>query len=251
MNPILITVVISACLFGAVLVGMWLRHRFPEHHLSEDTEEIVKLAMGLVATMTALLLGLLVSSAKGSYDTTRGAVIQLAAKVSYLDGLLAAYGSEAAEARAQLHAAIKGAVRRMWPAEGAGPAELIPDTRAGDALYGAIQRLSPRDDTQSGLKAQAASLAAELRQLRFLLLAQSVPSISKPLLLAVVCWLVVIFLSFGLLAPANVTATLALLVSALSVSGAILLIMEFDRPFAGLVRIPSEPILSAVSQFVK
>jgi len=175
----------------------------------------------------------------------------MAAKVSYLDGLLAAYGPEAAEARAQFHGAIEGAVRRMWPGEGHGPAELTPDTRAGQALYSAILRLSPRDDTQSGLKAQAASLAAELRQLRFLLLAQSVPSISMPLLFAVVCWLVVIFLSFGLLAPTNATATLALMVSALSVSGAILLIMEFDRPFGGLLRIPSEPILSAVSQFVK
>ena len=187
MNPILIAVIVSACLFGAVLLGRRLRGLLPEHHLSEDTKDTVKLAMGLVATMTALLLGLLVSSAKGSYDTTRGEVIQMAAKVSYLDGLLAAYGPDAAEARVQFRAAIEGAVRRMWPGEGGGPAQLTPDTRVGDALYAAIQRLSPRDDTQSGLKAQAVGLAVEIRQLRYLLLAQSVSSISQPLLVAVVC----------------------------------------------------------------
>jgi hypothetical protein len=251
MNTILTAVLISTSLFGAALVGMRLRRFLPEHVLSDDTKEILKLSIGLVATMTALLLGLLVSSSKGSYDNTRAAVIQMAAKVSYLDGLLAAYGPEAAEARAQFHFAVEGAVRRMWPGEAGGPAELIPDARAGDVLYDAIQRLSPRDDTQAGLKVQAAGLAVELRQLRFLLFAQSVPSISKPLVLAVISWLVVIFLGFGLLAPSNVTASLALIVSAVSVSGAVLLIMEFDRPFSGLVRIPSEPILSAVGQVVK
>ena len=110
---------------------------------------------------------------------------------------------------------------------------------------------SPRDDTQRALKTQAASLAVDLAQLRTLLLAQSVSSISKPLLIMVVSWLVVIFLSFSLLAPPNATANLALMVAALSVAGAIFLILELDHPFGGLIRISSEPMQNALKQLIQ
>jgi len=92
---------------------------------------------------------------------------------------------------------------------------------------------------------------AQCRQLRYLLLVQSVSSISMPLLWVVVSWLLVIFLSFSVLAPSNATARAALIAAALSVSGAIFLILEFDRPFSGLVQIPSEPIKNAVGQVLK
>lgn len=251
MNTILIALIISACLIGVVLLGMRLRLLLPDNQMTPDTKETVKLAMGLVATMTALLLGLLVSSAKSAYDTTRDEVIALAAKVSYLDGILTAYGPEAANARALLRAGIETAVRGMWPGKSTEAVRLAPNSQTGDAFYEAIQSLGPRDEPQRGLKAQAASLAVELRQLRYLLLVQSVSSISMPLLWIVVSWLLVIFLSFSVLAPSNATAKAALIAAALSVSGAIFLILEFDRPFSGLVQIPSEPIKNAVGQVLK
>jgi len=198
--------------------------------------------MGLVATMSALLLGLLVSSAKGVYDTTRGQVIQMAAKVAFLDRVLAAYGPEAGEARQQFRSLVEESVRRIWPGQVNLPAELAPDTQAGDAVYGAILRLSPRDDTQRSLKNQAATLAVELGQLRSLLVA----SVSRPLLMVVVSWLGLIFVSFSLLAPPNAIANLALLASALSVAGAVFLILELDRPFGGLIQVPSQPMLNAL-----
>jgi hypothetical protein len=248
MNTTLAAVTVSACLLAAVGIGTWLRRLLPEHHLSADTKDTVKLAMGLVATMSALLLGLLVSSAKGSYDTARGQVIQMAAKLAFLDRVLTTYGPEAAEARRQFRAAAEEGVRRMWPREAGVSAQLVPNAHAGDAIYTAIQSLSPRDDTQRALKPQAASLAMDLAQLRTLLLAQSVSSVSTPLLIMVVSWLVAIFLSFSLLAPPNATANLALMVAALSVAGAIFLILEMDHPFSGLVRISGEPMLKALKQ---
>lgn len=230
---------------------MRLRILLPEHHLSADTKDAVKLAMGLVATMAALLLGLLVSSAKGDYDATRSEVNQMAAKIAFLDRVLADYGPEATEARVQFRAVVEEAVRRMWPEAQGMPAQLSPNTQAGDAVYFAVQRLSPRDDMQRDFKAQAATLAVELGQLRTLLLARSAPSISKPLLIVVVSWLVVIFLSFSVFAPPNATATLALMVSAFSVSGALFLILELGRPFGGPIQISGEPMLNALSYFAK
>lgn len=251
MNTTFTAAIISACLLGAVLLGICLRRFLPEHHLNADTKDAIKLAIGLVATMAALLLGLLVSSAKGTYDSQRTQVIQMAAKIAFFDRVLADYGPESAEIRVQLRAVVEEAVRRMWPEEKDVPPQLTSGSQTGDAVYFAIQQLSPRDDTQRSLKAQAMTLAVELGQLRLLLLAQSASSISKPLLIVVVSWLVVIFLGFSLLAPPNATAILALMVSALSVSGAIFLILELDRPFGGLIAISGEPMIKVLSQLAK
>jgi hypothetical protein len=251
MNTGLITGIISVCLIGAVLLGSRIRRRLPEHHLGGDTKDTVKLAMGLVATMSALVLGLLVSSAKTSYDNTRGQVIQMAAKISFLDRLLEDYGPEANDVRSQIRALVEEGVRQMWPSTAERAANLNPNIRGGDALYAAIQRLSPKDDVQHSLKSQASALVLDLGQSRTMLRAQSVPSISKPLLIVVVGWLMVIFLSFSLLAPPNATAILALMVAALSVGGAILLILELDHPFGGLIQISSEPLLNVLNHLAK
>jgi hypothetical protein len=250
MNIAFTATIIFACLFGAVLLGRSLRRLLPEHHLGADTKDTVKLAMGLVATMAALLLGLLVSSAKGSFETVRSGVIQMSAKAEFLDRVLAEYGPEAAEARARYRDLVGDIVHRLWPEEANKPADLTPNAPTAHTVYLAIQHLSPQDDVQRNLKAQATSLAVELGQLRSLLAAESVSSISMPMLTVVIFWLFVIFLSFSLLAPPNATATIALLVSTLSVAGAIFLILELDHPFGGLIRISSQPMLNALKQFV-
>src|SRR5262245_56005130 len=143
MNTTLTGVIVFGCLVGAVLFGRTLRRLLPEDHLTADSRDTIKLAMGLVATMAALVLGLLVSSAKGSYDTERSEVIQMAAKVAFLDRVLSIYGPEAAEARVRFHDAVKEAVRQMWPGEARLPARLAPNRQAGNAVYVAVQDLSP------------------------------------------------------------------------------------------------------------
>jgi membrane-bound ClpP family serine protease len=139
----------------------------------------------------------------------------------------------------------------MWPGEVGSPGQLAPNTQAGNAVYAAVQDLSPHDDTQRKLKEQASTLATDLGQLRSLLVAQAVPSISKPMLIILVSWLVVIFLGFSVLAPSNATVIFALMVSALAASGAIFLILELDQPFAGVIRISSEPMINALHQLAK
>jgi hypothetical protein len=205
--------------------------------------------MGLVATMTALLLGLLVSSARENYDTARSQVVQMASKVVFLDRVLALYGPEAAAARAEFHDTVADAVRRMWPETGSG--QVAPNERMGDASYVTVQRLSPQNDTQRDLKTQAAHLMAELGQLRSLLQAQLIPSISKPLFIALACWLTIIFFGFSLLAPPNTTTTFALGASAFSVAGAVFLMLELDQPLSGPIRIPSAPITNVLNTIGK
>jgi hypothetical protein len=247
MNASLTTAIVSACLLAAVWIGMWFRRFLPEDHVSSNSRDSVKLAMGLVATMSALLLGLLVSSAKSSYDTTRAEVMQVASNYRFLDRLLQIYGPQAGEVRAKLHALMEESTRRMWPDVVDTPAQSVPKNQIGNAFYVALLRLEARDDTEHALKAQAVTLTVEIGQLRSLMDA-STTSISKPMLIVVVMWLVIIFLGFSLIAPPNVTANFALVASALCVAGAIFLILELDRPFNGLLRISSEPMRNVLSE---
>lgn len=239
--------VLFVILAGVILVAARLRRRLPAEHLSEESRDAIKLALGLVATMTAILLGLLVSFAKNSFDTTRSEVMQMAAKIALLDRVLLLYGPQTAEARRALRESIEEGVRRTWPANGETPARLTPNQEMGDAVYVAISHLAPQDEAQRGLKTEAASLMVQLAELRVLIQAQAVSSVSKPLLIALVVWLVVIFLGFGLLAPPNPTSTLALIAGAFSVACAVYIILELDSPFAGVVRIPSEPMLNVLA----
>ena len=251
----MITAITAAILFiglvGVALLGRRVRRYLPQDHLSAESKDAVKLAMGLVATMTALLLGLLISSAKGTYDTVRSEVMQMAAKVAFLDRVLAVYGPEAAGARAQCRDIVADAVGRMWPEERGGSVPVGPNEQAGDAFYFAVLRLSPHDDSQRALKTQAATVMVDLAELRSLLQAQALPSISRPLLIGLVSWLVVIFFGFGLIAPPNTTTTLAFVAAAFSVAGAVFLILELDHPLSGLIRIPSEPMINVLNRLAK
>jgi hypothetical protein len=243
--------VVSVITFLLLLTAIIAGTRVSEEGLSKSTKDTVKLATNLVATMSALVLGLLVSSAKSSYDTVRGEVIDMAAKTVFLDRALAGYGPETTEVRARLREALQENVDRMWPTESKRPADLTPITEAGNAVYLSIQSLVPKDDTQRSLKTEASSLAVDVGKVRTLLAAQVVPSISKLMLIVLISWLVIIFFSFSMLAPTNVPAIVALVVSALSVCGAIILILELDRPFGGLIGLSSEPMRNALGQLAK
>lgn len=248
---IIIGAILFAGLVGVILVGARLRRHVPAGHLSTDSKDAVKLALGLVATMTALLLGLLVSSAKNSFDNARSEVIQMSAKIALLDRILVLYGPQTAEARRALRDSIAEGIRRTWPPDGRQPARLEPNEQMGDAVYAEISRLAPEDEAQRALKTEAVTLMVQLAELRSLVQAQAVSSLSKPLLIALLIWLVVIFLGFTVLAPPNATSTVALLAGAFSVACAVFIILELDYPFSGVVRIPSEPMIRTLEHLSK
>lgn len=238
-------------LVSVTLLGGRLRRALTEEQLSVESRDAVKMALGLVATMTAILLGLLISSAKTSFDTARSEVMQVAAKITLLNRVLVLYGPETAEARRALRDVTVEGVRRTWPDKPRDRVRLDPNEQMGDAVYVGISRLTPQDEAQRALKTQAANLMVQLAELRSLIQAQAVSSVSKPLLIALVLWLVVIFFGFSLLAPANVPSTFALIAGAFSVACAVFIILELDHPFAGVIRVPSDPLTNALSHLAK
>ena len=250
MSPIAIAAMIFGVLALASLLGFGLRRWLPEQHVGDSTKDVVRLVMGLIATMAALVLGLLIASAKTSYDAQRGALVQLATQIVQLDRLLAVYGPEALPARAQFHAAVERAVDHISPSERNKLPSLEVPTNANlpVEVYTSISNLEAQNDGQRFAKAHALELAADLSHTRVLMYTESGSSIPLPFLLVLVFWLVILFVSFGLFAPANPTATTVLFVGALSVAGAIFLILELDQPFAGVMHLSSLPLRGALAQ---
>jgi hypothetical protein len=172
----------------------------------------------------------------------------MGAKVVFLDRLLALYGAETVTARQTLRTIVSDAIARIWPADARKTVQLSPNESAGNALLTEIQTLAPQNDNQRALRDQAVTLAMDLGQMRTLLQAQSIPSVSPPLFVAVAIWLVVIFASASMLAPPNGTTLAALVAAACSVVVAVFLILELDQPFSGMLRISSAPVEAALHQ---
>jgi len=246
MNSTTVSLIVFACVFGGALLGILLHTVLPQHHLGNESKDIVKLGVGLVGTMAALVLGLLVASAKGSYDNQSAELTQMSANIALLDRGLALYGPETKETRALLRGAVVRILDQMWSKDGASSSPMAAPS-GGEILYEKIQGLSPKNDTQRSIQSQALSIAVDIGKTRWLMYAQQATSVSMPLLVVLVLWLTVIFISFGLFAPFNGTVVSSLLVSALAVSGAIFLILEMYSPYSGLIQISSAPLRAALA----
>src|SRR5262245_39586143 len=148
MSTTIISLIVFASVFSAAILGMVLRHMLPEHHLSSETKDTVKVAMGFIATMAALILGLLVASAKDSYDKQSSGVTQMAAKIVYLDRLLANFGPETKEVRELYRRVVAQVTRRMWPDANSSEPQLDPSALHTEELFAAIQSLQTKTDLQ-------------------------------------------------------------------------------------------------------
>lgn len=249
MSALVIALAVFACCVGAALTGMVLHIKLPDHHLDGDSKDVVKLVMGLIATMAALVLGLLIASAKNSYDTQAAEMQQVAANIVQLDRMLVLYGPETREARDILRQAVTAVHERVWPASDSQPASLDPSLNRdkADAFYEKLENLSPKTEAQRHTQNAALQLGTSLAQTRMLMFEQLGGSVAWPLLMVLVFWVSVLFLGFGLFARFHITIAVALVVGALSVASAVLLILELNQPYQGLMRISDASLRSALA----
>jgi hypothetical protein len=241
--------IVFALVFGSALLAMFLHSVLPEHHLSADSKDVIKLGVALIATMSALVLGLLIASAKTAFDTRSNQLVEASSGIILLDRTLARYGPDTNEARSLLRRSVADTVERFWPAaQRPKPIEIDPEASPVEALYDKVEALSPQSETQRDLRNQALTLVADVGRTRVLLFEHMGTSIPVPFLVVLVFWLCMIFASFGLFAPRNATVIAALCVCALSVAGAIFLILELDRSFEGLLQVSGAPLRIALTQ---
>lgn len=250
MSSFAIASIAFAFMATGALFGAFIRRLLPGHHLSSDSRDVVKLGAGLIATQAALVVGLLVSSAKSSFDSANSGITQMGAKIILLDHSLARFGPETAETRKQLHAALVQGIERIWPANEV-PAKglrAVENSSEWAAVGDSIQRLIATNDSQTQFRAQAIQLFNDIATQRLVLLEQSHTPLPHAFLIVLIFWFTTLFTVFSLLTPTNPTVGIVLFVCAASVAGAIFLIYEMNHPLEGMVKASAAPLHAALER---
>lgn len=236
---------VCGCIFFGALTGLAIRGRLPESHRDKPTEDSVRIAMGTLATLTALVIGLLVASARSSFDARATEITQMAGDIILLDRNLVHYGDEAIEARHFLHRYARHVARLTWPDE-FGHSDEHDGWVLLEGVQARLRDLTPADEGHRWLRNRALEVSGLISRMRWLMDVQRADSVPLPFLGVLVLWLTVLFTSFGIFAPRNGTVVVAMLVASISIAASIFLILEMDKPFTGIVRIPSAPIREAL-----
>lgn len=251
MSALAVSMIVFLCVFAGALFGLLLHRFLPGHHLRESTKEAIKVAMAMVGTLTALVLGLMIASAKDSLDDKEAEMRSTAARVLLLDRTLAEYGPETTEARGLLKTMVTSRIGELWLEEKKQIAE-AEQAVAGDVGIETIQskllKLTPQNDAQRWLQSTALQISSDIAAAHWTSFEQMHGTIEWPFVVVVVVWLVTLFVSFGAFAPNNGSVAVALFVAALSVAGSIYLMLEMDQPYSGLIKISSAPLQTALEQ---
>jgi hypothetical protein len=250
MSALAIGGIVFGCVFGGAMLGLFLGAALPKHHLSDGSKDAIKIAIALIATLSALVVGLLIASAKSSFDDKDIEMRRTAAHAILLDRTMAAYGADAQQIRDELRELFAMRIAQIWPEES--QHKLAPQAIGQGQAIERIQRqllnLSPQNDAQQWLKSTALQITNEIAGARWLVFEQTGSALQWPFLMILIFWLALIFASFGLFAPRNGTVIFVLFICALSVAGALFLIVQMDQPYSGLIKISSVPLRSALSR---
>lgn len=250
MDPPVIALIVLACSYGAALLGMYLHDRLPKRHLDDQSRDVVKLVMGLVATMAALVLGLLVASANASHDRQVTELRDLSASVLLLDRTLALYGPDAQPLRAGLHEVVRQTHDSIWTPAGVHPENLNSQAvrSASRAKLEQAMTLAPKTEMQQTLKDRAIEQVDAIARARLTMFESRGGQIAWPFLAVLIFWITILFLGFGLLGRFNPTVAVTQFLGALSVAGAIFMILELNDPYHGLLKIPDAPLRAVIAQ---
>jgi hypothetical protein len=229
-------------LAAGAAVGMILHTRVPKQRL-DDTKEVVRLGAGFLATLSAVLISLMITSAKSSYDTQDGHFRTLAAYLVETDQLLVQYGPETIQIRLLMRQAVPAAIDRIWREErSVSQDSAFTAASLAEQIGSAIATLTPADDAHRDLKRRIEEASSEIARIRLLMFADGGAAIPIPFLLVLIFWLAVVFASYSLFVQPSRTVLAALLVFALSISSALFLVADLGQPFVGLMQLPKEQL---------
>jgi hypothetical protein len=249
MKDILIGVAVFAIIFGGALFGMLLGKILPDQHMSAESRDVIRIVMAMLATLSAVVLGLLTGSAISSLAEKEGELRSAGVQFIMLDRTLAEYGPETTQTRALLKQLLAERVGQIWPEEDGAVSLTALGSGAGINL---VQRdlfaLSPRTEQQRWLRSNALQSTNTIAESRWTTIEQIGSRFPWAFFIIVVAWQAVIFASFGLYAPRNASVMAALLVAALTLAFPIFMMLEMDQPYGGLVKIPSTSLRVALDQ---
>ncbi|OWV83290.1 DUF4239 domain-containing protein [Rhizobium sp. R693] len=241
--------IVALLLACAALLGTRISRRLPDHHLSTDSKEAIKLATAVVGTLSALALGFLVASAKTTFDDAETELKTSAARLILLDRVLAQYGAETAEARKKLANLVEGRIEQSWGGFAGGTiGRRSADDLGVEPVQTMLRALTPDDDIHHLLKTRALEVSGDIAEAHWLVLETGNEGLPTAFLVVLTFWLIVIFLTFGLLSPYNGTVISIVIVCAISVGGAIFIVIDMAHPYGGLIYVSDEPLRVALSR---
>jgi len=251
MIHVVIGLISFAAIFSGALIGLFVRRRLPGHHLSTETQSVVTVSVAVIGTLSALVLGLMISAANSSFSKRSDEVRELSLQVIRVERNLRRYGPEADAARAQLRAWATIKLQQLSPENGRPPPSPQTGIETLESLQDALLALTPKDERQKYLHTLCLTLSSTLIYERWSLEQHTEHSIPGPFLVLLIFWLAIVFASFGLFAPANATTIVALFLCTLAVSGGIYLIEELDNPLSGLIQIPFDSMRRALVEITR
>ena len=204
MSALAIGGIVFVCVFGGALLGIFLNAVLPKHHLTSESKDVIKVSTAMVATLAALVVGLLIASAKSSFDSKDSELRGAAARAVVLDRTMTEYGPETGEARNLFRQMVETKLNQIWPKESMGnvDADAIGRGPGIEIVQRKLLDLAPQqNDAQRWLKSTALQLSGNIAEARWLVVEQAGNSIQWPFLAILVFWLAIIFTSFGLFAP--------------------------------------------------
>lgn len=249
MNTVNISLLVAASVFSGGIVGLFLHRIIPPSSLTKDTQDVVRLSIGMLSVLSSLVLGLLIATAKSAYDANNQSVRRYAAELALLNETLRDYGGPASVPRDKLRDYTETLLGDIWTKNGVAPN--LNDDRAWMLMENVreqVRALQPVDDGQRWLRDQALAINVNLLRDRWLLIGEQGPSVSPMVLVILVSWITVIFVSFGLNAPRNTIVVAAFLVCSMAIGGSIFLILEMDRPLDGIMQISSAPFRNVLKR---
>jgi hypothetical protein len=248
MNPTLIGILVFVCAFGGTYVGMRLQSLLPDHHLQEQSRGAVQISAGLIATMTALVLGLVTASAKSSFDEVNEMLKGTAANLLSLENALVQFGPETEPLRDEVQEILRLRIAMIWPTDGS-ESNVDPFALSSriEELAASIRALDADSAEQEWQRDRADQLMATIMAVRWNVASGLTVSIPPPFLAILIFWIAVTFVSFGMFSPRNSTVITAMFLCSLSIGAAIFLVLEMDEPFLGLVKASPEPLRYALA----
>ncbi|HVI80750.1 MAG: hypothetical protein DMF04_00455 [Verrucomicrobia bacterium] len=246
MIHVVIGLISFAAIFGGALIGLFVRRRLPGHHLSSETQSVVTVSVAVIGTLSALVLGLMISAANSSFSKRSDEVRELSLQVIRVERNLRRYGPEADDARANMRAWAAIKLEQLSPKKGQSSPSPEKGIETLESVQDALLALTPKNERQTYLRTLCLTLSSNLIHERWALEQSAGHSIPVPFLILLIFWLAIVFASFGLFAPTNATTIVALFLCSVAVSGGIYLIEELDNPLSGLIKVPFDAMRKAL-----
>ena len=243
MSEYVVAVLAFLSMMGAALLGLFSETKLPTEHLQGDTHRVVRRVANLFVVMTSLVLGLMMNSARDTFETNNRDIRTLATELILLDRTMRALGPEADDARRHLVEYVQTSLK------GANILQEDPQAEASlEAARTSLRAIRLSDEQKIALWNDARQLDRQVVRQRWVVLDEYGGTIPRPLITIVILWLAIIFASFGYRAPRNTIVTASFCLAALLISAAIYLILDMDTPFSGMTKATNAPFQQALAQ---